>query len=344
MVGYYDNWERLVEAVMRREQLRQLSLCDSMSSVATSFDSSSSEYSTFTCRLHDHYLSFGSTPPSPSPLLHSGHHVPAKKTYAAIWKRLSIFVWLIFFILLFDLFMSLFFFFTSMKWKLLIFNWKQSSFSSKKGYGGREERELDQWAKARTTTHGHEEMRGKEASTMEEEAKKRRAEIARFDSGFSYVIHGFLLRKMNFLSIFFFPLCYDLIGFKNCTLSRVTLNHWWRPKASISIRCIITIQFEISGVSSSFESIYSSFDNVDDPSFIGLNYKSRASKVFENVNYGIYFNCVCLAFQFVFKIYFNSLLLREYYIYLYSGRSILLLAIWSYRILIHVTIWSYSIF
>lgn len=228
--------------------------------------------------------------------------------------------------------------------KTLIFNWKQSSFSSKKGYGGREERELDQWAKARTTTHGHEEMRGKEASTMEEEAKKRRAEIARFDSGFSYVIHGFLLRKMNFLSIFFFPLCYDLIGFKNCTLSRVTLNHWWRPKASISIRCIITIQFEISGVSSSFESIYSSFDNVDDPSFIGLNYKSRASKVFENVNYGIYFNCVCLAFQFVFKIYFNSLLLREYYIYLYSGRSILLLAIWSYSILIHVTIWSYSIF
>ncbi|KAG8381186.1 hypothetical protein BUALT_Bualt06G0096100 [Buddleja alternifolia] len=119
---YYDHWERLVGAVIRREQLRQLSLDDSRSPSTRSFDSD------FSC-FSSNDLSFA---PSPSPLhakLISARDVregkksgsrkdTAKKTN--IWKGLSIF----------------------------------SGFSSKKEYG-KDERDV-RWAMSQRTSHGPE--------------------------------------------------------------------------------------------------------------------------------------------------------------------------------------------
>ncbi|KAK4431372.1 ATPase 5, plasma membrane-type [Sesamum alatum] len=160
MVICYDNWERLVEAVMRREQLRTLSLSDSRSPSARSHDSdfsfsSSSQYDEVSFKI------------TPSPLrpdavklglersLKEGKQrgsgkAPAKRR-SAMWKGLSIF----------------------------------SGFSSKKDYG-REEREA-QWAKAQRTLHGLQPMKTDgvfskqsyaELSRLAEMAK-RRAELAR---------------------------------------------------------------------------------------------------------------------------------------------------------------------
>lgn len=46
----YDNWERLVEAVLDREKLRQIALCPSFDSVLSDF---SSRFS-FDSSLQDH--------------------------------------------------------------------------------------------------------------------------------------------------------------------------------------------------------------------------------------------------------------------------------------------------
>ncbi|KAL0318042.1 UNVERIFIED_CONTAM: Plasma membrane ATPase 4 [Sesamum angustifolium] len=159
MVRFYDNWERLVEAVMRREQLRSLSLSDSRTPSTRSRESdfsfsSSSQYDESSFRI------------TPSPLhpdavklrldqsLKEGKQrgsgkAPAKRS--ALWKGLSIF----------------------------------SGFSSKKDYG-REEREI-QWAKAQRTLHGLEPMKTAGVSSKQSykqlsllaEKDKRRAEFAR---------------------------------------------------------------------------------------------------------------------------------------------------------------------
>ncbi|KAI3469127.1 hypothetical protein Pfo_025790 [Paulownia fortunei] len=157
----YDNWGRLVEAVVHRELIRSLSLSDSRSPSTRSWDS---DFSVSSSSRHDDSLSVGTTP---SPLhpdavklkltqsvkegKQSGSgKVPAKRRIA-MWKGLSIF----------------------------------GVFSSKKDYG-REEREL-KWAKPQRTLHSLEPMKTagvfskqnyEEVSRMAEEAK-RRAEIAR---------------------------------------------------------------------------------------------------------------------------------------------------------------------
>ncbi|KAK4384886.1 Plasma membrane ATPase [Sesamum angolense] len=159
MVRFYDNWERLVEAVMRREQLRTLSLSDSRTPSTRSLESdfsfsSSSQYDESSFRI------------TPSPLhpdavklrldqsLKEGKQrgsgkAPAKRR-SALWKGLSIF----------------------------------SGFSSKKDYG-REEREI-QWAKAQRTLHDLEPMKTAGVSSKQSykqlsllaEKDKRRAEFA----------------------------------------------------------------------------------------------------------------------------------------------------------------------
>ncbi|KAI3458046.1 hypothetical protein Pfo_014709 [Paulownia fortunei] len=181
MVRYYDNWERLVEAVIRREQLRQLSLSDSRSPSTRSLDS---DFSFSSSSRHDN-LSFRSTP---SPLhpdavrlklaqsvkegKQSGSgKVPAKRRNA-MWKGLSIF----------------------------------SGFSSKKDYG-REERQL-KWTKAQRTLHGLEVMNTdglfsknyKNVSGMAEEGK-RRAEIARLRELYTFKSHIESLVKAKGLDI-----------------------------------------------------------------------------------------------------------------------------------------------
>ncbi|KAL3630671.1 hypothetical protein CASFOL_023655 [Castilleja foliolosa] len=90
----YDNWERLVEAVMRREQLRMLSLTDSRTTSSRSFDS---DYSFSSSSWHDNKLSSRSTP---SPLhpnttkLKLANSINAKvptKRRSVMWRSLSIF-------------------------------------------------------------------------------------------------------------------------------------------------------------------------------------------------------------------------------------------------------------
>ncbi|KAL0299640.1 UNVERIFIED_CONTAM: Plasma membrane ATPase 4 [Sesamum radiatum] len=154
MVRFYDNWERLVEAVMRREQLRTLSLSDSRTPSTRSLESdfsfsSSSQYDESSFRItpsplhpdavklrHDQSLKEGKQ--------RGSGKAPAKRR-SALWKGLVL----------------------------------------KKDYG-REEREI-QWAKAQRTLHGLEPMKTAGVSSKQSykqlsllaEKDKRRAEFAR---------------------------------------------------------------------------------------------------------------------------------------------------------------------
>ncbi|KAL2226989.1 UNVERIFIED_CONTAM: Plasma membrane ATPase 4 [Sesamum indicum] len=161
MVKFYDNWERLVEAVMRREQLRTLSLSDSRTPSARSLDSdfsfsSSSQYDEVSFRITPSPLHPDSVKLRLEQSLKEGKQrgngkAPAKRR-SAMWKGLSIF----------------------------------SGFSSKKDYG-REEIEI-QWAnKAQRTLHGLEPMKTAGVSSkkiyedlsLPAEKDKKRAEFAR---------------------------------------------------------------------------------------------------------------------------------------------------------------------
>ncbi|KAL8557384.1 hypothetical protein ACS0TY_004717 [Phlomoides rotata] len=119
----YDNWGRLVEAVVRREQLRSLSLADSRSPSVRSLDSdysfssisSSQSFATTPSHLHSQ-LKLAQT------VKQSERNKVVARTRNAVWKGLSIF----------------------------------RGFSSKKE-NERQERE-DQWTKAQRTLHGLDRM------------------------------------------------------------------------------------------------------------------------------------------------------------------------------------------
>ncbi|GFP81069.1 hypothetical protein PHJA_000250200 [Phtheirospermum japonicum] len=135
----YDNWERLVEVVMRREQLRNLSLTDSRSPSTRSLDS---DYSFSSSSWHDDNLSSSRATPSPLhpnavklKLANSANAKMTTKSRNVMWKGLSIF----------------------------------GGFSSKK--------DSDKWASDRKTLHGLEKQIYNEASPMAKEAKMR-VEIA----------------------------------------------------------------------------------------------------------------------------------------------------------------------
>ncbi|GER34337.1 ubiquitin-conjugating enzyme E2 [Striga asiatica] len=83
----YDNWGRLVEVVMLREKLRNLSLSESRS---PSTRSSDSDYSSLSSSYwFDESSSYRATP---SPLKSSGKRkVASKRRVNAMWKGLSIF-------------------------------------------------------------------------------------------------------------------------------------------------------------------------------------------------------------------------------------------------------------